>query len=67
MRDARRTMHTAHSTAKQMLGISFKSGGKDQTFKWLTELFAQSKYHQRLYYTCSYVLISFLLTFNSSL
>ena len=38
MRDARRTMHTAHSTAKQMLRISFKSGGKDQTFKWLTEI-----------------------------
>lgn len=38
LRDVRRTMHTAHSTAKQMLRISFKTGGKEQTFKWLTEI-----------------------------
>ena len=38
MRDARRTMHTTRSTAKALLRIAFKTGGKEQTFKWLTEI-----------------------------
>jgi ubiquitin-protein ligase len=38
MRDARRTMHTTRSTAVALLRIAFKTGGKEQTFKWLTEI-----------------------------
>jgi len=38
MEDARRTMNTAQGAAEASLRVAFKTGGKKQTFQWLTNI-----------------------------